>query len=699
VQESYAQSTTQIDSLNKLISQEKSNTQKIKLLNELATTQIDAGEYTSALSVANRALQEQEALNLDGVDKATSYLRIAEAHSRMSEFTQALANYELAIPILQKYDDIKGLGGAYEGIGIINYYKGKYDLSMEAYSKSLVLREEVGDQKKIASSLNNVGMVHSKLGKYSLAKKYYKKSLKIKEDNKLIRGVSYSCNNLGDICLAQKEYDEALFYYERALKIREDIKDSVLIAYTLSSIGSLYTAMNNLKWGQEYFLKSIEIKEKTNNRQGIAKTLVEIGKLDIKRRKYSTARKNLLKALKIAQKIEILPVVQDCYHQLYIISEKENNPRKALDYFKKYAILKDSLQNAKHVNEIETRYQVSKKQEEVDKQKMLNEKQVEEAQKQSTRLKFLMGGVFALLLLAAFFIWNIKQKKNANAKLSKQKAEVEQQREEINAQHEEIYQQNMALTEHENEITGSIQYAQNIQKAILPSDELISSMLNEHFILYLPKDIVSGDFYWLKQIKNFTIVVVADCTGHGVPGAFMSMLGSSFLSEIITRRSLDSAGQNLDRLRSKIKKALKQTGEEGSSRDGMDLSLFIIDNESLELQFSGAYNSLIIIRNEELIQLKADRQPVAIYSIEKPFSTQKLQLQKGDCIYAFSDGFADQFGGELGKKYKTSNFKKLLKKISHKPMTEQNLLLNQVFHDWRGTSSQIDDVLVMGMRV
>ncbi len=268
----------------------------------------------------------------------------------------------------------------------------------------------------------------------------------------------------------------------------------------------------------------------------------------------------------------------------------------------------------------------------------------------------------------------------------------------------ELIKYEQEITSQKEEIIASINYAKKIQKAVLPSKELADKILNEQFVFFKPRDIVSGDFYWIKQIMNFSIVVTADCTGHGVPGAFLSMLGSSFLNEIVTKQRLDNPGEMQDKLRNKIKKSLNQTGQKREQKDGMDMSLYIVDNETRELQFSGAYNPIYIVREEnndkELIQLSADRQPIGIYTKETKFSTQKFQLQENDCVYSFTDGFADQFGGNSGfTKYKSKRFKELLLKVSSKSMIEQKEILDKEFYEWKGNTGQLDDILVIGVRV
>jgi serine phosphatase RsbU (regulator of sigma subunit)/ligand-binding sensor domain-containing protein len=323
--------------------------------------------------------------------------------------------------------------------------------------------------------------------------------------------------------------------------------------------------------------------------------------------------------------------------------------------------------------------------------------------------------IYIVLILAIgrwVVLWRTKaaskEKERLEALVRERTEEIERSKEQIEEQRDIAYRQ-------KKEILDSISYAQKIQQAVLPSQQYVDDMLLEHFILYRPRDIVSGDFYWMKKINNYIAVVAADCTGHGVPGAFMSMLGSSFLNEIVTRRSLDNAAQILNRLRSKVKKSLHQEGKEGEQKDGMDIALIIIDSETLELQYSGAYNPLYIIRQNkhidiqddsidletrfEFIQLKADRQPIGIHLNEKDFTNHVFQLQNGDNLYSFSDGYVDQFGGETGEKFKHKRFKDLLLSVQGKPMSEQKTILEHAFVRWKRDLAQIDDVLVMGIKI
>ena len=265
---------------------------------------------------------------------------------------------------------------------------------------------------------------------------------------------------------------------------------------------------------------------------------------------------------------------------------------------------------------------------------------------------------------------------------------------------EEVVRQKDEIAEKNESITASIEYAKRIQTAILPSNEYANEILPEHFILFRPRDIVSGDFYWMNKKDDLLILIAADCTGHGVPGAFMSMLGVSFLNEIVNRHDVTSAAVILNSLRKDIKKTLGQEGKEGEAKDGMDIALCIVDLKKMKMQYAGAYNPLYLFRNNELMEFKADRMPIGIYVKEKEsFTDNDIDLQKGDVFYIFSDGYQDQFGGEDGMKFKTKNYKQFLLEIHQKPMAEQREILDTRIDEWRGRWEQVDDIIILGIRV
>ena len=271
--------------------------------------------------------------------------------------------------------------------------------------------------------------------------------------------------------------------------------------------------------------------------------------------------------------------------------------------------------------------------------------------------------------------------------------DLKKAKKEIGTQKAQIEKQNISITD-------SIKYASFIQSAVLPQEELIQEIIPKHFIIYMPRDIVSGDFYWMEKIDDILYIAAADCTGHGVPGAFMSMLGISLLNELVIRYRNKKANDFLDLLREKVIFSLHQTGRMDEAADGMDISFCIINTKTLELHFSGAHNPIYILRNNEIIEIKGDRMPIGFsLRINKPFTDNEFQLKKGDKIYLFSDGFADQFGGENGMKMRYKVFQQHLLDSHKMDFQKQKEYLIQKFVEWKGDYNQIDDILIIGFEI
>lgn len=334
---------------------------------------------------------------------------------------------------------------------------------------------------------------------------------------------------------------------------------------------------------------------------------------------------------------------------------------------------------------------------------------------------FISSGMYiAAILQILIFSFGIAQKmrldeierKRNQEQIIDQLKENEKLKDQVNRELE------LKVKERTREITDSIDYAQRIQDAVLPHKGYLNQIMPEHFIVYKPKDIVSGDFYWIKEVKNSLIVVAADCTGHGVPGAFMSMLGITLLDEQLEKIKLDAPGEILDNLRFKVKEMLTQKGQAEEQKDGMDMAIAIIDKDKKELQFAGANNPLYLIRKSSLvsesehgfdvslanngnhlIEFKGDKQPIGVYWEETKFTSHHVKLMDHDTLYVFTDGFVDQFGGEHRKKYKAQRFKELLLSFQNEAMDKQGQLLENAFESWRKETEQIDDVCIIGLRI
>lgn len=302
--------------------------------------------------------------------------------------------------------------------------------------------------------------------------------------------------------------------------------------------------------------------------------------------------------------------------------------------------------------------------------------------------------IFYFIVLC-FLVWGIVVLNTRRVLAEKKRLQllVEERTAEVVAQKERIEGQN-------KEILNSINYASKIQRAVLPTMETVRELFSDSFLLFFPRDVVSGDFYWMRAIGGKKICAIADCTGHGVPGGFMSMLGATFLHQVVDSLDEVHTDEVLNRLRASVIESLKQTDQIGSNKDGMDIALYILDEKNRKLEFSGANNPLIIIRKGEVIQYKADKMPIAIYlKGELPFTRVEVDLEPGDVLYTFSDGYVDQFGGPQNRKFMIKHFKELLAEIAEKDMQEQYEILSKTLIDWQGTGSRTDDVIVFGLRV
>jgi serine phosphatase RsbU (regulator of sigma subunit) len=323
--------------------------------------------------------------------------------------------------------------------------------------------------------------------------------------------------------------------------------------------------------------------------------------------------------------------------------------------------------------------------------------QLEAIEKQKLILYFV---VFALVLVSflGYYIYRgYKIKKEANIKLEEKNRTISAQKDEIEKQRDLAAAQRDQIAYQKKHITDSIMYAKRIQTALIPSLELFSEKL-EHFVLYKPLAIVSGDFYWVSSSGNKQVIICADCTGHGVPGAFMSMLGVSLLNEIVNSKQILMPNDIIENLRQGIIRTLKQVSDEDGVKDGMDIEVCLVDFDNDKLWFAGANNPLYLVRKGELIHYRADKMPVAIHYKMTPFNLHEIDLQKGDAFYIFTDGYSDQFGGPKEKKFMSSQLKETIVAMNGIPMLNQGEKLNEIFEEWRGTNPQVDDVTVIGVR-
>ncbi|MEN8120283.1 MAG: SpoIIE family protein phosphatase [Bacteroidota bacterium] len=575
--------------------------------------------------------------------------------------------------------------------------KKSIDYGNQAYDMAKKLKK----QSMQANALNLIGTAYYKQKKYKSAIKYYEKELAIRKKLRQRVSKAKTLYNIGSVYEANNKEKKAFTAYKQALKAAKAIKYPGLVYKNYESIIRIYASQKNYKEAFTYL-------QEYNNYKGKAKGSYTKRKIDILETKYEEGKKELEEKESELNLIDsTLSIVQD--EKEILEDEKE--------------ILEDEKETLKD-DTIRKSLKISNLSTETKEQKLTIAEQEEEVRTQRQWL-IAFASFFMVILIFSILLYKLyKAKKKANKILALQNAEIIEKNEEILIQSEQLLQRNRKIENQKKEleeqseelekhwnialkskavILDSINYAKKIQKAVFPSTEYINEVLDDYFLLFKPRDIVSGDFYWIKKIENSIIIATADCTGHGVPGAFMSMLGTSFLNEIVRPRNMENTGEVLNLLRHKVKNSLGQKGRKNEAKDGMDMALYSINTETLELHYSGAHNPLYIIREnseEELTILKADRQPIGIHIIEKEFTNHKYQLQKGDCLYTFSDGYTDQFGGEQGRKYKVKSFQEVLLANYKKPMSEQKEILNTNYEKWIGNKhNQIDDILVLGMKV
>ena len=459
---------------------------------------------------------------------------------------------------------------------------------------------------------------------------------------------------------------------------------------------------------------------------GLAVVYRKLGLAYRETKQYSLSEKMLEEAIILLKEQGLRNELFKTYYQMALTKVKLGKAEEGFRFLELFISLKDSCDNEESmrmITEMQTKYESEEKEKENKLLALDNELKKSENEKQRTAIIYMIAGLVVVLIFSVLLFRLLRQKQAANRILARKNIEIAQQKEEILTQRDEIAAQRDLATDQrdviahqQRDIKDSIRYAFQIQSAIFPNDEDMRIILRDYFIFYRPRDIVSGDFYWVNKIGNKIIVVASDCTGHGVPGAFMSMLGVAFLNEIVGKENITNPAQILNRLRENIILAMKQNSENVKQQDGMDAVAITIDRQAGTLDFAGANNPLYIVTgglslvtgdanqqpatsNQQLIELKGDKMPVSIYARMQPFTNHTIPIDDGDLIYIFSDGYADQFGGPEGKKFKYKVLKELLLANSQKPMSGQKDELAKAFDEWKGEVQQIDDVLILGIRI
>lgn len=712
-----------IDSLQKVLTFQKADTNRANTLHEISRAYLfELNDIQKMNEFAELELSLSQKLNYE---KGIAYAQLNKGifYWRAGEYNTALYYYRKSLKLMIHSKLPKGESSCYLNIGQIYVEQGNYKEALPYMLKGVKIKAETGDKRGEAIGYNNIGNMYQYQGIYADALKYHLKSLKIKEEINDKVGMGMSYNNIGLVLNSQGKSDDALVYYKRGASINEEMGDKIGLGTVLNNIGNIYNDKGNLKEGLIYHLKSLKVREEVGDKQGMAMSYTNIannytqlkkidqalpyalksvalfkqigdikglsnaysslGSLQEQKKNYAEALKNQEASLAIADELHFREGQLRVYFALITTYTSMKEFDKALKYTKLYHNTKDSVlnkDNFKQVTELNTKYETDKKEKEIlllTKDQILTEKVL----KEQRLIRWGLIGGLGLLFISVFSIYRrYRFKQRANLILEKQKKEIE---------------------EKNTLITDSIDYAKNIQELVLPDNKTVQHIFPESFILLKPKSVVSGDFYWMRKVDSTLICAVTDCTGHGVPGAFMSLLGYNMLENVVKKNKIIQPSKILDALNQEVVTRLAHTEKTEDIKHGMDIAIISIDTVTGQLQYSGAHNPIYIVRDQELIEIKGNKMTIGFDNKENSilYSNQTQELKKGDMIYLFTDGFPDQIGGPLRKKFYYKPFRELLKSLSLLNLETQCKKLEEAHIKWLDDRfEQTDDILVMGIR-
>jgi serine phosphatase RsbU (regulator of sigma subunit) len=676
----HAQKKLRTDSLRNALAQSAPDTNRVKTLQRLSWEYRTKGKYDSAMYFARQSAELAEKLNFrSGLAEAWNHIGLA--YYRKGEYADALESHRKSLAMRLALNDTAGAAVSYNNIGLVHSDVGNYDKAIENYMEARKLRMAAADSQGVAVSNNNLGIVYHYLGDDKKAVYYFESALRIEERLQEQRGMAFSYNNLGIIYHEQGNNDLALENFMRSLEIKKRIGDTRGIAGCYLNAGAAWVGKGEEEKGLEHFFLALALMDTIGDRYGVINACLEIGKLYTSQEKYKEAKVYLDRALDLALETRSVEWQKSCYEAQAQLAEATGKFADALRFQKEFMKAKDSLTNdeiTKSTVRTEMNYEFEQEKELARaEQNKIEAIRTEREEKQELIMWIISGSLVVAIVLAGFIFRNYRQKQKANENL------------------ELAYR----IIENKNqEITDSINYAQRIQRSILPEIPVIRASLPELFIFYKPKDIVGGDFYYFDKGTDDTVfIAAADCTGHGVPGAFMSLVCSRELK--LANSFSGSPARILSLVNRGVRETLRQNQMEGT-RDGMDIAFLKIARG--KIVFSGA-NRPIWIFTKGASQPEEIKPTKAAIGGSTPddqvYEEHQLATESGDLVYLFSDGYSDQFGGDKGKKLTTKKFRELLITIKDEPMQQQQETLSRFMEEWRGNQEQVDDLLVIGIKI
>ncbi|MDD2196385.1 MAG: tetratricopeptide repeat protein [Bacteroidales bacterium] len=715
-----------LDSLRARLAIEKSDSVKLELL-------IDKSRFFNK-DIKNVARCEEilsQALSIAKKDSA--YWALSKVHNsygmlyrNIAEYGKALEHHKISLRYAEKSKNKHLISNVYNNIGVVYRRMDNHPKAAQNHLLALKAADAVKDTFNTAVSLNSLGNIYSLSGQYQEAFSYFKRALALSLSMDNNRGKAINYNNIGEVFEFMGVYDSAMVYYTESLKVNLQINSLKGKAISYNCIGKIHLYQGKAKEALNLFEQALKIDLELGDKKFITDSYVNLGRAYCELNILDKAEEFSQNGLEMANHIGSIMHTQLAYETLSKIYEKRKLSSTALYYFKKSTTFKDSIINEKNSRAIATMdvmYEIDKKEQDIQFLKQAQEINQKELARQLTIRNFYLAGfVFALLVVAiTFYAFNIKRK--SNRLLRQQKAEIEENNKKLNQQQDEILAQNEEIRKHQSnseqknkyleeaykviegyigKITDSIRYAERIQKAILPPLNIASSYFSDSFTLYKPKDFVSGDFYWLYLSKETLYLAVADCTGHGVPGAFMSIIGTDLLNLAVNQQNIKEPAAILEFLNIELRNKLrKDDDDELVLKDSMDIGIIKYNLGSSCIDYSGALIPLTIVRNKKILEFKPNFSSIGMSTrlYSKPFKQEQIKLYSGDWVYMYSDGYMDQFGGERNKKFMRNRFLSTLLEVSIGTGSGQKAELNRIFKSWQGNNEQIDDVLVLGFKV
>ncbi len=700
---------TKTDSLLQVLKTAKQDTNKVNILNELSHQFYLIGDYGTEMDYSVVALTLAQHIKYKkGV--ANSLNSIGSAYDDQGNYADALKNYFASLKIRREIGDYGGMASSYNNIGIIYMEQGNYPDALKNYFASLKIREEVGDKNGIASSFNNIGNIYMWQSNYAAALKNYFAALKIKEEIGDKYGIATSYNNIGIIYFNQGNYPAALKNYFASLKIMEEIEDKYGIANSFNNIGIIYDKQGNYPAALKNYFAGLKIEDEIGDKKGVADSYINLGSIKLKMANvpkssfnkeelHIQAKKYLDAALLLSKEIGSKESIKESYNNMAALDSARATAAiakrlwplgvaylgKSLEHYKMYIIYRDSIDN----EETKEKTIQSSMNFEFEKKEALTKAAQDKKDalaatemKKQQIIRYAVSGILVLVILFTFFLYNrfrlIRRQKNI---IEIQKQVVEQQRH--------------LAEESRKEIVDSINYAKRIQYALLAKENTFIENLSSHFVFFKPKDIVSGDFYWATVYGDDFYLAVCDSTGHGVPGAFMSLLSIGFLSEAIKEKNIMEPNKVFDYIRKRLIESISNEDQ----KDGFDGILLRINKVTGKVTYAASNNRPVLMSNSIIQNLNCDKMPVGKGERLTPFSEFEINHSTGDTIYLYTDGYADQFGGAKGKKFKYKPLNELLLTINHLNLSDQQHTLDKNFTEWKGDLEQVDDVLIIGIKL